>query len=133
MNRREFVKGGIFFSGSVCLAGSLGQAVGRHHLRVIDAHSHAGKGLNYGKSDSTYDPWTTYNDPEQILRRMEESGIDRTIIFPINNTTYEKANEEIASYVRRWPDKFIGFAKHDGNTEAGRIRACCATRCETWA
>ena len=40
----------------------------------------------------------------------------------INNTTYKEANEEIASYVRRWPDKFIGFAKHDSKTEAGKIR-----------
>jgi predicted TIM-barrel fold metal-dependent hydrolase len=24
--------------------------------------------------------------------------------------------------VRRWPDKFIGFAKHDSKTEAGKIR-----------
>jgi len=123
MNRREFVKGGILFGGSVCLAGSLGQVAGQKHLRIIDAHCHAGKGLNYGKNDSSCDPWTTYNDPERTLRRMEESGINRTIIFPISNTTYEKANEEIASYVRRWPDKFIGFAKHDGKTEAGRIRS----------
>jgi predicted TIM-barrel fold metal-dependent hydrolase len=49
-------------------------------------------------------------------------GIDKTIIFPINNATYKEANEEIASYVRRWPDKLIGFAKHDSKTEAGRIR-----------
>src|SRR5207237_6908698 len=41
---------------------------------------------------------------------------------PIGNITYAAANEEIAGYVRRWPTKFIGFAKHDPKTEAGKIR-----------
>jgi predicted TIM-barrel fold metal-dependent hydrolase len=54
---------------------------------------------------------------------MEEVGIDQTIIFPINNTIFQKANEEIAGYVKKWPTKFIGFAKHDAKTEAGQIRA----------
>ena len=50
-------------------------------------------------------------------------GGDRaTVIFPISNTTYEKANLQIASYVRRWPERLIGFAKHDAKTEAGKIR-----------
>jgi hypothetical protein len=89
---------------------------------VIDAHCHAGRGLNYGRNDPTSDPWTTYSDPRQTLLRAEEAGIDQTVIFPINNTTYQEANEEIASYVRRWPDRLIGFAKHDGKTEAGKIR-----------
>lgn len=89
---------------------------------VIDAHCHAGKGMHYGKTDRNYPAWTTYNDPQWTLRRMEEAGIDQTIIFPINNLTYKEANEEIASYVARWPGKFIGFAKHDGKLEAGQIR-----------
>ncbi|KPK38173.1 MAG: hypothetical protein AMJ65_13265 [Phycisphaerae bacterium SG8_4] len=89
---------------------------------MIDAHCHAGKGLNYGKDESTSDPWTTYNDPEWTLRKAQQVGIDRTIIFPINNKTYRQANGEIASYVRRWPERFIGFAKHDARTEAGKIR-----------
>ncbi len=50
-------------------------------------------------------------------------GIDQAVIFPISNITYEKANEEIAGFVRQYPGRFIGFAKHDPKTEAGRIRA----------
>ncbi len=123
MDRRDFLKSTLI-GGSLCVAESAGsaQASQREQIAVIDAHCHAGKGLNYGKNDSTSDPWTTYNDPMWTLRRAEEAGIDKTIIFPINNRTYEAANEEIASYVRRWPDKFIGFAKHDSGTEAGKIR-----------
>jgi predicted TIM-barrel fold metal-dependent hydrolase len=43
------------------------------------------------------------------------------VIFPIENPTYERANQEIARLVERYPDKFIGFAKHDPVAEAGKI------------
>ena len=66
-------------------------------------------------------PWTTRADPEITLRHMEEAGIDRTVIFPISNEQYEKPNQEIAKICERYPGKFIGFAKHDPQTEAGRI------------
>src|SRR5260221_14588412 len=74
---------------------------------VIDAHCHAGLGQEMTA------PWTTRGDIEVTLRHMEEVGIDRTIIFPINNPTYEKANEAIAELCGRYPGKLIGFAKHD--------------------
>ncbi len=123
MDRRDFCKG-VLASSSLHLARSACAARIQEggQIKVIDAHCHAGKGINYGKDDSTSDPWTTFNDPRWTLRKAREAGIDRTIIFPINNTTYRQANEEIASYVRRWPDKFIGFAKHDDRSEAGKIR-----------
>src|SRR5437870_5507165 len=90
--------------------------------RVIDALFHAGKAMNYGKNDPDAAPWTTFNDPERVIRQADAAGITQTIIFPISNTTYAAANEEIAGYVRKWPSKFIGFAKHDPTTEGGRIR-----------
>ena len=123
MDRRDFCNG-AFLSTFLYVAGSASRTRTQESDRptVIDAHCHAGKGMNYGKSDQTSDPWTTYNDPRWTLTRAAEVGIDKTIIFPINNTTYREANGEIASYVRRWPDKFIGFAKHDSKTEAGEIR-----------
>jgi predicted TIM-barrel fold metal-dependent hydrolase len=82
---------------------------------VIDAHGHAGHG------EALSAPWSTFNDPEVILRHAQEAGIDKTIIFPIENPTYQKANEEIARIVERYPGKFIGFAKHDPIAEAGEI------------
>jgi len=84
---------------------------------VIDAHCHAGHGTGMSA------PWTTRADVEATLRNMKEAGIDRTVIFPINNTEYEKPNQEIAEICLRYPHKFIGFAKHDPQTEAGRIAA----------
>jgi len=123
MNRRDFFKG-ILLSGSLSLTGPVHKALTQasEQSKVIDAHCHAGRGINYAKNDPMSDPWTTYNDPEWTLSRAQEVGITQTIIFPINNETYQQANEEIASYVQRWPDKFIGFAKHDSETEAGKIR-----------
>ena len=123
MDRRDFFKG-VLLSSSLYLtepAGAAQDQKGQQTI-VIDAHCHAGKGMNYSKNDPASHPWTTYNDPMWTLHRADEAGIDKTIIFPINNQTYENANEEIASYVRRWPDRFIGFAKHDSGTEAGKIR-----------
>ncbi len=84
---------------------------------IIDAHCHAGLGERMSA------PWETKADVEVTLRHMEEAGIDRTIVFPINNPTYEKANEAIAELCDRHPDKFIGFAKHDPETEGKRIPA----------
>jgi uncharacterized protein len=122
MNRRRFLTRTVWGGTSVGLARQAVAADMERRELVIDAHCHAGRGSNYGKTDRKYAPWTTYNDPQWTLKRMREVGIDQTVIFPISNVTYQEANEEIASYVARWPDKFIGFAKHDAKTEAGRIR-----------
>ena len=84
---------------------------------VIDAHCHAGSGQALSA------PWTTRADVDVTLRHMAEVGIDRAVLFPINNTEYEKPNQEIAEICGRHPGKFIGFAKHDPQAEAGRIRA----------
>jgi predicted TIM-barrel fold metal-dependent hydrolase len=75
------------------------------------------------------DPWSSFADPEGILRRNREAGIDRTIIFPISQETFEKPNQEIAEICRRYPDRFIGFAKHDPENEKGRIRRMLFHEC----
>lgn len=123
MKRRDFFKG-IILSSPLFLLGHArpARAQDSKQPKIIDAHCHAGKGINYAANDPNSDPWTTYNDPRCALRRARQAGIDKTIIFPINNETYGSANEEIASYVRRWPEEFIGFAKHDSKTEADKIR-----------
>jgi predicted TIM-barrel fold metal-dependent hydrolase len=121
MNRREFMNRSLLAGTSLSLASEALAAKPAAPGRIIDCHCHAGRGFNYDRKNPPSDPWTTFNDPEWTLRRMDEVGIDRTVIFPISNTTYRQANEEIARYVRRWPTKFIGFAKHDAQTEAGQI------------
>jgi predicted TIM-barrel fold metal-dependent hydrolase len=98
-------------------AGVVAASVARAQSKppVIDADCHAGHGQGMSA------PWTTFADPQVTLERMAEAGIDRTIVFPIDNETYEKPNEEIAEISKRHPGKFIGFAKHDPQTENGRI------------
>jgi len=90
---------------------------------VVDCHAHVGISREPGGSEELSAPWNTVADPEIILQHAREAGIDKTVIFPINNTTYKEANEEIAGVCRRYPDRFIGFARHDAETESGEIRS----------
>jgi predicted TIM-barrel fold metal-dependent hydrolase len=108
LTRRHFV-------GSA-LAASAASPQTRVRSLVIDCHVHA------GAAHRLTDPWHTIANPEAILRRMDAAGIDQSVVFPIHNETYERANREIASIVQRFPGRFIGFAKHDPETEKGRIR-----------
>jgi predicted TIM-barrel fold metal-dependent hydrolase len=107
--RRQF----LFGSAAALAAQSLSA---QKRSLVIDAHCHAGRGQAMSA------PWSTRANVEITLRHMEEAGIDRTVIFPINNADFEKPNQEIAEICGRHPGKFIGFAKHDPQTEGGRIR-----------
>src|SRR5256885_297568 len=124
-DRRQLLQRGLAASASLIAASEVASRTALAAdlpARVIDAHCHAGKGMNYGKNDPDSAPWTTFNDPERVIRQADAAGITQTIIFPISNTTYTAANEEIAGYVRRWPSKFIRFAKHDPATDGGTIR-----------
>src|SRR3954451_12540541 len=116
MRRRDLLKGGFLAGGMLPFAENVDAGAQREGLGlVIDAHCHAGTG------EAMSAPWTTFADPEVTLRRAAEAGIDRTVIFPIENPTYEKANEAIARLVEKHPGKFVGFAKHDPTAEAGKI------------
>lgn len=112
-----------FLAGAAALASAHAADSGR--TLVIDAHCHAGTG------QAMTAPWDTRADVEVTLRHMEEAGIDRTVIFPINNTDFERPNREVAEICRRYPGKFIGFAKHDPKTEAGRIAPMLRNEVET--
>lgn len=108
-SRRDFLVGAV--------AGASANATHEApKVPVIDCHTHAGTGT------ALISPWTTIADPEQIIRRNKEAGIDRACIFPITHDTFEEANREIAHIVQRHPGRFIGYAKHDPTNEKGRIR-----------
>lgn len=117
-SRRELLIGA-----GAAAAASAGQAEQAHRIPVIDCHTHAGTGT------TLTDPWTTIADPQEILRRNKEAGIDKACIFPISHDTFEEANREIAQIVKRYPGRFIGFAKHDPVNEKGRIRAMLLDEC----
>jgi len=117
-SRRNFLIGA-----GVAAAAAAGQAEQAHKVPVIDCHTHAGTGT------TLTDPWTTYCDAEEIVRRNKEAGIDKACIFPINHDTFEEANREIAQIVKRYPGRFIGYAKHDPENEKGRIRPMLLREC----
>ncbi len=116
-SRRELLIGA-----GIAAAGA-GLAAQTQRVPVIDCHTHGG---TCGK---LVDPWTTIADPEEILRRNKEAGIDKACIFPISHDTFEEANREIAQIVKRYPGRFIGFAKHDPVNEKGRIREMLLREC----
>jgi predicted TIM-barrel fold metal-dependent hydrolase len=109
-SRREFL------AAATALTGIAAAAPQPKKTPVIDCHVHAGHA-----SDLT-DPWWTLADPAEILRRMDQAGVDRACIFPINHKTYESGNQEIADICKRFPGRFIGFCRHIATTEKGRIR-----------
>ena len=90
---------------------------------VIDCHTHCGTGT------ALVSPWTTIADPAEILRRNDEAGIHKACIFPISHDTFAEANREIAGIVKRYPGRFIGYAKHDPVNEKGRIREMLLREC----
>lgn len=79
---------------------------------VIDAHCHIGESL-YGDSQT----------PDQLARKMKKNGIDKAIIFPFTpaDLDFKRANDYIAKAVKKYPDKFVGFARVDPRQVKGAI------------
>src|SRR5215467_3125475 len=70
--RRDFL-----IATAMSAAGAQGNQAARP--LVIDCHTHVGTGTEL------IAPWTTIGDPEEILRRNKEAGIDKACIFPISH------------------------------------------------
>ena len=115
-SRRELLLGGA--GGALAAAAPQSRAA-----PVIDCHTHA------GTAGALTAPWTTIADPAEILRRNRQAGIDKACIFPISHDTFAEANREIAEIVRKFPGRFIGYAKHDPVNEKGRIREMLPREC----
>jgi uncharacterized protein len=82
---------------------------------IIDCHCHAGKG------DLLTAPWNTDAPLGPYLRRAREAGINKTVVFPAFNTDYATANAQLASLIRRYAGRLIGFAFLHTVRDAGRI------------
>src|SRR5215216_2294929 len=81
---------------------------------IIDCHCHAGKG------DLLTGPWNTDAPIEPYLKRARAAGIDKTIVFAAFHSNYALANREVASIVRRFSNRLIGFAFVHPKRDAGR-------------
>jgi predicted TIM-barrel fold metal-dependent hydrolase len=72
---------------------------------IIDAHNHVG---GPDKGDHAK------QSPKEIVATMDKVGIDKAVIFPFNEInlgiSFSLANDYIASAMKRYPDRLIGFA-----------------------
>jgi uncharacterized protein len=82
---------------------------------IVDFHCHAGRG------DALSEPATTDAPLFAYLRRARECGIARTVVCPTFHASYAEANRELATIVRRYPRRLIGFAFVHTGRDAGRI------------
>lgn len=76
----------------------------------IDIHAHA-----YLWPSPPQDGYTQFCNPEEVLARYDELGIEKGILLPlIGPETYlPQSNEEILEICRRYPDRFIPFCNID--------------------
>jgi predicted TIM-barrel fold metal-dependent hydrolase len=93
---------------------------------IIDFHCHAGKG------DIMTDPWNTAAPLNTYLRRAQAAGIQKTVIFPLFHSDYEKANEQVARLVARTADRLIGFAFVHAERDKGRVRDMVGKAVKQW-
>jgi uncharacterized protein len=83
---------------------------------IIDSHCHAGHG------NLLTAPWNTSAPLGAYLRRARRAGIARTVVFPAFQTDYRDGNRQVARFVKRWPDRLIGFAMLHAGRDAGHVR-----------
>ena len=90
---------------------------GKAEPLVIDCNAAVGAGV-------TWNPKTraVNYDPAILLRYSAEAGIRRSCIMPARNELYREKNREIAHLCEKYPEKFIGFAAHNPQAEAGTLR-----------
>lgn len=73
---------------------------------ITDAHNHVGVDIE-----------GVIQEPQALLRKMEQSHVAKCIIFPFNEIkpgkAFSAANDYIARVVAAYPDKFVGFARTD--------------------
>lgn len=85
---------------------------------VIDFHGHTGGNESNGMKD----------DPELMIRTLDAAGVDRACLFNCFHPTGGPGNDLTASFVAKYPDRFIGFAYVSPLLSPAEIRAEL-TRC----
>lgn len=100
-------------------------------MTIVNAHAHlidlqaalSGEGgayLDYIKGIPTFadvDSVVPMLSEEEMLRQMDEAGIDRTILFALYCPLLQASNEFVRDACARHPDRFWGYASvdpHDG-------------------
>jgi len=72
---------------------------------MIDSHVHVGKGV-------LKDPLQSGVDAESLLKVMNESDIEKSVVFAHWHKGYKKANNEVYSdFVQKYPDRFVMYIR----------------------
>lgn len=93
---------------------------------VIDCHCHAGSG------DGLTGPWDTAAPLGEYLQRADAAGIRRTVLFPVLDGDYARANARVARIVRAEPRRFFGFAFVHATRDRGRVFPMVRTAVEQY-
>ncbi len=84
---------------------------------VIDCHTQVGEGETWAEPKRPVD-----YKVELVLERAAQAGIDRSCVTAPQNPSYEQANLRVARLSEKYPDKIIGFAVHNPQSETGRLK-----------
>jgi predicted TIM-barrel fold metal-dependent hydrolase len=84
---------------------------------VVDSHALAGKGVTWEDPEREVD-----YDPSQLLEQAARAGIGRLCVLSPRGADYKAANQFVARLCEQHRDKLIGFAVHNPQSEAGRVR-----------
>jgi predicted TIM-barrel fold metal-dependent hydrolase len=93
---------------------------------IVDCHCHTGKG------DRMTAPWNTDAPIVPYLRRAAAAGIDKTVVFSVFHTDYERGNRQVARIVARYPERLIGFVMVHASRDAGRIASMVRHAVHHW-
>jgi predicted TIM-barrel fold metal-dependent hydrolase len=84
---------------------------------IVDAHCHAGSG------DGFTGPWDTAAPLKKYLIRAAEARISKTIVLPVFDSDYHRANVRLARLVRLSKGRLIGFAMMHAERDRDRTIA----------
>ena len=102
---------------------------------ILDAHTHFGPALAVDHPMGPVAPGTTAAD---LVAQLDGAGIDRAVVFAPNwlggsggtdfiDPNYEVANAAIATGVRSYPDRLVGFARVNpklGSAAVAELERC---------
>lgn len=97
---------------------------------ILDAHTHFGPAL---ASHHPMGPVLPCQEAEELITQLDNSGIDRAVVFAPNwqgssdgtdfiDPDYQRANAAVADGVHRYPDRLIGFARINPKFGTGAVK-----------
>jgi predicted TIM-barrel fold metal-dependent hydrolase len=83
-------------------------------LEIIDAHGHLGTSPIL--QQYTFPPISCYLG-ENCVKDMDDEGIHKAVVFPLGQSggNFSESNNMIASEVRKFPNRLIGFCRVNPN------------------